>query len=382
MSSLTHTPIPSTDDANSTENFLPREGLRTKKNLKLLPINFDDNKENVVPTNTNMIDTVEDNNKEYTVEILINKTFQSDIADEMYYIADDVLKEIKIATKPIDISGKSRQPVVQELLFTKKNGDIEKIKVSVPKSEIYEVKDNPSLLLKKMTISKRCLTKNASKFLIIREITFQKYARKVSGECGIYVPQIISTQFYEDSTGFVCEVVMEKILPIPLTELNNLSPDEKIELFRKTKNALDCLRKHLIYHNDTHSNNVLFRRSENGTGIEPCLIDFGKANTEMSQPSSTGINVSNENTEMSQPSTTGINVSNETLLLDEFNTWINPELRAKLSKEQLVDSQFHEKYGGRTKKRNNNKKKKNTKKKSKTVKRMNTRRHRRKTRRG
>lgn len=335
---------------------------------------FEQNQENTNPNIPLVVNIDADVSKEnYTIEDLINKTFTDN--PDMSKIASELLQkvsqpELKVSQPELtekNVSGMSRQPGVQEILFKLIDGSIEKINVSVPKSKIYDMKNHPDLLVKKMTISKnnRFSTPNESKFLIIREITFQMYAHQFFKKCHIYVPQIISTRFYEDNDDFVCEVVMEKIVPISRDELMRLSDDEKIELFSRTKTALDCLRSNSIFHNDTHANNVLFIKETNGT-IAPCLIDFGKANTEKSQPSTTGINVS------------GTNVSG-TNVLEEFNSWIYPESFEKLSKEQINDRRFDEKYGGLIKRKTNKRNYKNKKgtRRSNTKKRIRGRKTRR-----
>lgn len=341
-----------------------------------------------------------------TVRKLIRRTFPKTTVSKtrMNDISNIILNKLRNApkNKPINqhllkeskLSSESRQPGKQEILFRNEDNTIDKIDVYVPKSKIYDVfKKNVNTrskrlltnrevinrVVKRMTILHDCFTINASIFILIREITFQIFAREVSEQCGMYVPNITNIQFYYLDDDIVCDILMEKIQKLEVEELKDLSDAKKIELFTKTKRALNCLREHSIYHNDTHANNVLFR-NVNGV-IEPCLIDFGKANTEMSLPSTSGISVDVDDDELIQQD-----------LLTEFNSWIalvDKEENKKLTKEQLFTRQQDRyfdgktKYGGRTKKRNNNKKKKNTKKKSKTVKRMNTikkRGHRRKTR--
>jgi hypothetical protein len=214
-----------------------------------------------------------------------------------------------------------------------------------------------------MTIHRNSTTKEEAKFTLIRELTFQIHASEI--DCGIYVPEIISTHFYfkdiEDG-DIVCEILMPKIVKISQSDLQRLDDDSKQQLFTNTKRALNCLRENAIYHNDTHSNNVLFVRGTEGM-INPCLIDFGKAYCNQSMPTTTGMLVNNDD------------------VIKEFNTWILGKDAIKYI--DLMDIKRNDGiYGGlikrKTKKRNN-KKKKNTKKKRITIRKSH---NRRKTRRG
>jgi hypothetical protein len=250
-----------------------------------------------------------------------------------------------------------------------------------------------------MTISRNSTTKEEAKFTLIRELTFQLYASKM--KCDIYVPEIISTHFYlnfirrgkpnengvfsqtpgsiieeeqskdspnADDLDIVCEILMPKIVKLPQEELQSLEDQPKIQLFNKTKNALNCLRQHAIYHNDTHSNNVLFVRA-NRT-IKPCLIDFGKAYCNQIMPTSTGVLVNNDDE------------------VKQFNIWIRGV--DSLKEIDIMDKNRNDGiYGGLIKRKTNKHKTKNKKgtKRSNTKKRSSTKklirnRTGRKTRRG
>jgi serine/threonine protein kinase len=118
--------------------------------------------------------------------------------------------------------------------------------------------------------------------------------------------------------------------------------DVILELITRTKRALDCLRRHAIYHNDTHSDNVLFYQPEGPFGlVKPCLIDFGKASCFMTLPSSTGI----------------IALHSTADPIDEFKLWLNMKVeRLNASDKTKAYLMEYNKYGGiivrKTQKRN------------------------------
>jgi hypothetical protein len=265
---------------------------------------------------------------------------------------DGKVNEIEISDAPLDVPSRQNAAPYQEIKFSSSQ-NLKPIKVFPPISAIYAAKSRNDVLVKTMIVPSNGRTIQEAKFLIIREITFQIYASEISDECEIYVPRILNYQFYLTSdkyNDFVCELAMTKIQYFSTQEMlkyvNTLEQlretDVILELITRTKRALDCLRRHAIYHNDTHSDNVLFYQPEGPFGlVKPCLIDFGKASCFMTLPSSTGI----------------IALHSTADPIDEFKLWLNMKVeRLNASDKTKAYLMEYNKYGGiivrKTQKRN------------------------------
>ena len=167
-----------------------------------------------------------------TIRNLIMRTFPKTTVSKtrMNDISNIILNKLTNApkNKPINqhllkeskLSSESRQPGKQEILLKNEDNNIVKIDVYVPKSKIYDVfkkyvntrskrlltnREVTHRVVKRMTILHDCFTINASIFILIREITFQIFAREVSEQCGMYVPKITNIQFYYLDDDIVCE---------------------------------------------------------------------------------------------------------------------------------------------------------------------------------
>lgn len=130
-----------------------------------------------------------------------------------------------------------------------------------------------------------------SDFTIIKEITYQLYADKISNNI-FHIPTIynygkitsIRQELKTNMFIFNCLmfIEMELIQYMTLYEAINyveLTEDLCNAIVFKINNAYDWLVEHDIYHNDFHSKNILINiQSENN--IQLTIIDFGNACTE------------------------------------------------------------------------------------------------------
>jgi hypothetical protein len=286
--------------------------------------------------------TFEINLEEDDEMVKSSKTRMKEIAMEVLQKAslaqqDGKVNEFEINNVPLDVPSRQNAAPYQEIKFTASQ-NLKPIKVFPPISAIYAVKSRDDVLVKTMIVPSDGRTIQESKFLIIREITFQIYASEICDECEIYVPRVLNYQFYLND-DFVCELAMTKIKYFSTQEMLKYvstleqlrETDVILELIARTKRALDCLRRHAIYHNDTHSDNVLFYQPEGPFGlVKPCVIDFGKASCFMTLPSSTGI--------IALPSADPI---------DEFKLWLNMKVqRLNASEKTKAYLLEYNKYGG------------------------------------
>lgn len=239
----------------------------------------------------------------------------------------------------------------QDLVFNALLGYPSKFEASVPISKIYATPD-PYKIIKQLTVLMDLMPKNATKFFIIKEITFQMYAHEISSNCHIIIPEIYETIFYlNEENNLVCEFVMDKKDKLPLDFMldwittNEENNKGKLLMFIKmVKDGLTCLINHAIHHNDSHSNNVFFLMSDTDSDIPRiCIIDFGKAMCSSISPSTSGLIKYDE-----------FEYSEETI--ENFKIWIN-----LLENQNEYRRKFDERYGGNQNKKH---KKKTYKKKS------------------
>jgi hypothetical protein len=228
----------------------------------------------------------------------------------------------------------------QELVFNALLGYPSKFQASVPISKIYATSDSTKVI-KQLTV---VTPENATKFFIIKELTFQKYADEISSICDIVVPQIYDEQFYlNEKNNLVCEFVMDKKEKLSLnfmlgwinrTEKNDM--EILLNFINSVKKSFECLNDHAIYHNDSHSNNVFFVESNmdsNSDIPKVCIIDFGKAMCSSISPSSSGLTKLDE---FEMPKKT----------IKYFKDWINTSVNQNEYREM-----FDERYGGNLKKK-------------------------------
>ena len=340
----------------------------SKLNLKM-PISV-----NTDPTTGNPID--------FPIDKMINRTFHiykedTDVVrrskERMTEIAEELLGKMLDATKgdgfkKLDelFADEHRQQKImsQDLVFNALLGYPSKFKASVPISKIYATPD-PYKIIKQLTVLTSLMPENATKFFIIKELTFQKYAHEISSICNIIVPQINGIQFYlNQENNLVCEFVMDKKDKLPLDfmldwiDRNEENHKDKLLTFiNGVKQSFNCLIDHAIHHNDSHSNNVFFLPPDTYTDADTdinsdinsdipkiCIIDFGKAMCSSTSPSTSGLIKLDE-----------FEYSEETI--ENFKMWINI-----LEHQNEYRKKFDERYGG---KQNKKRKKKTYKKKSK-----------------
>lgn len=295
---------------------------------------------------------------------MINRTFHiykedTDIVrkskEKMTEIANVLLQEMSVARKGIGFeklgelfSEEHRQQKVmrQELVFNSLLGYPNKFQASVPISKIYATSD-PTKIIKQLTVE---TPENATKFFIIKELTFQIYAHEISNTCNIVIPEIYGIQFYFNQlNNLVCEFVMDQKDKLPLNfmldwiannEKNN--KDKLLTFINVVKQSFNCLNDHAIYHNDSHSNNIFFLQSD--TDIPKiCIIDFGKAMCSSISPSSSGLTKLDE-----------FEIPEK--IIKNFKDWIN------LEKDQNeYRKMFDERYGGKQNKKRKTHRKRNRK---------------------
>ena len=291
-----------------------------------------------------------------SIDEMINRTFHIYAEDatlviqskeRMTLIANELLGQMIAATRGLgfgkldaEFVNEHRQQKVmrQELVFNALLGYPNKFQASVPISKIYATPD-PYKIIKQLTVETR---ENASKFFIIKELTFQIYAHEISDACDIVVPQIYSIQFYfNEEQNLVCEFVMDRKDKLPLDfmkrwiERNEKNDIENLLKFIKSvKQRFNCLIDHAIYHNDSHSDNVFFVESGTASDIpKVCIIDFGKAMCSSISPSSSGLTKLDE---FEYPAET----------IKNFKMWI------KISEKQNeYREMFDERYGGNKKRK-------------------------------
>lgn len=319
-----------------------------------------------------------------SINELIQKTFHVfpddtpiviDSKTKMQEIAQTLAKEMQFAIQnnvmgspkedAVVLSVKHRQQNAgkQEIVFDRRMGEPFAIEVFPPVAEIYEIIDNPNVIIKQLSAVPNGLSIEATQFLIIREFTFQIYANQISEKCGIVVPQILGQKFYVNNEGYlIAEFVMPFVKRIPAQELiewiDHKSSEQKIDeilkLIHNVKNSFECLRAHSIYHNDSHSDNVFFVYWENGE-YRLCVIDFGKTTCIQTVPSTTGLTIkSSEGSDVAE-------------IIADFRNWanlmnMNPNI-VNSYKTNTMD-----KYGGILKKGRKTKKKTKKTKKIKKIK--------------
>ena len=313
------------------------------------------------------IDPMISNQEDISLNEMINRTFHIYKEDtplviqskeRMTLIANELLGQMLAPTrgngfeklKELFAHEHRQQKVMrQELVFNALLGYPNKFQASVPISKIYDTHD-PYKIIKKLTV---ITPENATKFFIIKELTFQIYAHEISSICHIVVPQIYGLQFYlNQENNLVCEFVMDKKDKLPLDfmkrwiDRNEKNEIEKLLNFIKSiKQSFNCLNDHAIYHNDSHSDNVFFVESGTDSDIpKVCIIDFGKAMCSSISPSSSGLTKLDD---FEYPEET----------IKNFKMWI------KITENQNeYREMFDERYGGNQKKKR--KKKTYRKKKS------------------
>lgn len=155
------------------------------------------------------------------------------------------------------------------------------------------------------------ITDHPTFFIIIKEVVMQMYAVELIEEhCNgkklkITVPKVKNLHIHFAKINEV-----EMILLTIQMEKLSISPTNRIafEEFKNVIAVLDCFRRNLLFHNDTHNENIVKL-----TDDKIAIIDFGKSITYRFNPSTTGIR--NE---------LGLDNTSSTITKDEFDTWNKP----------------------------------------------------------
>jgi hypothetical protein len=153
------------------------------------------------------------------------------------------------------------------------------------------------------------ITDHPTFFIIIKEVVMQMYAVElINDQCNnhkITVPKVKNLHIH---FAEINEVKMI-LLTIQMEKLS-ISPTNRIafEEFKNVIAVLDCFRRNLLFHNDTHNENIVKL-----TDDKIAIIDFGKSITYRFNPSTTGIR--NE---------LGLDNTSSTITKDEFDTWNKP----------------------------------------------------------
>jgi hypothetical protein len=211
---------------------------------------------------------------------------------------NDFVKQPKDNSRPIYIDNELFTP--RRVVYIKQNGD------SFIKRTVY----NEPIDL----------------FLSILEISYQKYAYytykspKIQNKCsGFKVPKIINQTInkvnIDEDIQYVIDIEMELLRIIPVKDIKAKLLNESEDWPSKIKEALECLRQHGIYHNDSHPENIVFTGSAKNPKLT--IIDFGKSSYDDYEHSNTGF-------------------PTEDITQDSFNNWLNGE------------DNFGDKYGGIT----------------------------------
>jgi hypothetical protein len=156
-------------------------------------------------------------------EFMINRLFLphqedtqrvAEAKQHMLAIATDLLAQTHAAEPGVGLNkideigaDKHRQAqMVQSVVLLNQRMVKESFNTIVPNAKIYTT-DRPGIIIKQLTLEEENMT---NKLLIIKELTFQIYAHRISVECHIIVPQIYNIQFYKNRENkLVCEFEMD-----------------------------------------------------------------------------------------------------------------------------------------------------------------------------
>lgn len=266
-----------------------------------------------------------------TIANEIQMTIQNDIKNNIMPVS---------RLSPLSVQHRQNDVLKQNIVFDKRLGEPYVIDVYPPIAKIYEIIDMDNVLIKELTIKPNSMSNDASKFLIIRELTFQIYANEISDRCNVVVPQILGRNFYINNKGYlVCEIMMPYLKRVPQQNLiewiDQMSVEKKTEeimkLINNVKITFECLRAHAIYHNDSHSDNVFFIFWGNNE-LRLCVIDFGKTTCSRVLPSTTGLVENSEDTDTGE-------------IIEEFKIWANL-MNSNSDLIKIYKENNKNKYGG------------------------------------
>ena len=210
-----------------------------------------------------------------TIETLIEQFFTNENAKK---IAMDVVNEMNNTPNNDEINGVQVKTKIepQQNFRISNNETVPIFSGGIQITYFTNEQSNPKYFQKTYTISNH---DNYSLLYILREIVLQKLAA-VCNTDDVHIPTIysVSKQVVNDDVNVEISIKMENLVIVPKNELLQIIPDEDTwkTWYTKMETALQCLESNNIFHNDTHSENIVFYRDETNQ-IKLAIIDFGKA---------------------------------------------------------------------------------------------------------
>ena len=224
-----------------------------------------------------------------TIETLIEQFFTNENAKK---IAMDVVNEMNNTPNNDEINGVQVKTKIepQQNFRISNNETVPIFSGGIQITYFTNEQSNPKYFQKTYTISNH---DNYSLLYILREIVLQKLAA-VCNTDDVHIPTIysVSKQVVNDDINMKISIKMENLVIVPKNELLQIIPDEDTwkTWYTKMETALQCLESNKLFHNDTHSENIVFYRDETNQ-IKLAIIDFGKAslNEPISKTSTTAL---------------------------------------------------------------------------------------------
>ena len=170
--------------------------------------------------------------------------------------------------------------------------EIKKYKRGTIITQIYNNKKN-NQIIKKFTFLKSQIKDCID---VLNEIIMQKYALKLTTEYNkthefkFKIPEIYNINYIlnQNNDTITITIKMEKLNQSTYNKCLQLNST----IYQEIKNYLSYLRDNHLFHNDTHNENLFFIDDPE---YKMGLIDFGKAKTDIDQPSTSGIKKINNN---------------------------------------------------------------------------------------
>ena len=221
------------------------------------------------------------------IETLIKQFFTNENAQK---IAMDVVNEMNNTPMNAENGEVKTKNEPQQNFKISNNETVPIFSGGIQITYFTDEQSNPKYFQKSYTISNH---DNYSFLYILREIVLQKLAAVCSTN-DVHIPTIysVSKQVIDDDIKMKISIKMEYLDVVPKNELLQIIPDEDTwkTWYNKMETALQCLESNKIFHNDTHSENIVFYRDETNE-IKLAIIDFGKAslNEPISKTSTTAL---------------------------------------------------------------------------------------------
>jgi hypothetical protein len=211
------------------------------------------------------------------------------------YIAYEMAKKIQEDDKPekilINLEYLNNSLRIQTLspFVTHRNREFDTGMLKNPKYDTYIYDIDNTQILKIINCSCGAL----ESYMIIKELAYQQYAKDLSINCDVEIPEIIqygrimldedmreTMKYRHDCLWFILmEKMMYKTLAdgIKSGKINLDNPETCNGISNKINAVRRCMEKNKLFHNDFHEENILID-TENGNRIG--ILDFGLADTE------------------------------------------------------------------------------------------------------